>query len=202
MLTTKEIVENHKRYLERIEIYRKRGLNTIESRRFILKVAGPLRDRILEVGVGRGYTTLALVKAGYKLIGIDIDREMIETASLNLAYEGLLSKTKFFMMNAESLAFKDSSFDTIIAVDVLHHLKEPKQILFEMNRVLKRSGKLILADLNERGRKIVDSVHKEEGRSHTFSTNREYIYEVINSMGYKTRDYEDNCYWILVSEKL
>lgn len=198
----KEIAENYKQRLERIELYKKRGLDFIKSRRFILKVARPLTGKILEIGVGSGYTTLALARAGYNFTGIDTDREMIERTSLNLAHEGLASKVRFCLMDARYLSFGNSSFNNVLAVDVFHHFKKFRQVLMEMDRILEGGGKLILSDFNEAGRKIVDSVHKEEGRVHEcFSTSREDICDFINSMGYKTRHYEDNCHWVLVSQE-
>ena len=54
----------------------------------------------------------------------------------------------------------------MIAVNLFHHINNPDRILTEINRVLKNGGKLIVSDFNKKGRKIVNSLHKGEGRNH------------------------------------
>jgi SAM-dependent methyltransferase len=44
----------------------------------------------------------------------------------------------------EALPLPDASFDTLILSDVLEHIAEPQLLWFEMARILKPSGKLIL----------------------------------------------------------
>ncbi len=44
----------------------------------------------------------------------------------------------------ERLPFQDEDVDTIILSDVLEHLPEPQKLWFEMNRILKRNGKVLM----------------------------------------------------------
>ena len=48
--------------------------------------------------------------------------------------------------DAQSLPFKDKSFDNIIAMDVLHHIERPIRFFKEVERVLTKNGKLILLE--------------------------------------------------------
>ena len=51
----------------------------------------------------------------------------------------------FFIIDAnKDLPLQNDSADLIILTEVLEHLKEPKKILFEANRILKKDGLLIL----------------------------------------------------------
>ena len=50
-LSTEEIEENHKHFIERISLYRKKGLDFDENRKFILEKIKPLKGNILEIGV-------------------------------------------------------------------------------------------------------------------------------------------------------
>jgi ubiquinone/menaquinone biosynthesis C-methylase UbiE len=114
---------------ERTELYRQKALDRLKTRQFILHLAHHLRSNILEIGAGRGYTTLTLAKLRYEVGGVDNDEEMLKITALNLTYYGLLRQVRLFKMDATSLLFEDLSFNNIITVDVFHHLKEPKQIL-------------------------------------------------------------------------
>lgn len=48
--------------------------------------------------------------------------------------------------DAQSLPFKDNSFDNIVAMDVLHHIERPIRFFKEAERVLRTGGRLILLE--------------------------------------------------------
>lgn len=200
--THKEIVENHKYFKERVKLYKKLGLDFAKTGDFILKKAQPLNNNILEIGSGNGYMALALAKGSYKFISIDNDRGSLKKAALNLAYERLLSSVEFHTMDARSLSFEDESFHTIVIVNFFHHIKDVDDILFEIDRVLCASGKFVIADFNKRGMKIIDGVHRNEGRAHENSgISNDCISSYFKSLGYKIEDYKEKHHWILVGEK-
>ena len=201
-LSAQEIEENHKHFSERVSLYKKKGLDSAESRKFILEKVRPLEGSILEIGTGTGYTTLVLAKAGYTFVSIDKDRETLKTAALNLAYEKLLSHVKFYVMNGKSLAFENGSFKNIVVVDLFHHIDEIDKVLSEIDRVLCADGKVVIADFNRKGMDIVGTVHKEEGRIHEdCSTEMDYIRSYFRGLGYDIKNFDDRCHWILIGRK-
>ena len=201
-LKPQEIEENHQHFSERVSLYKKRGLDFLRAREFILEKAGALQGSILEIGTGTGYTTLTLAKAGYKFITIDPDQEALKTTALNLAYENLLSCVKFFVMDGKCLDFPNSSFKNVVIVNLFHHISGVNKLLSEADRILRIDGKLILADFNRKGMKIVNSVHKEEGRIHEdFSVSKEYVYSYFHSLGYDLECYEDSYHWLIIAKK-
>lgn len=54
-------------------------------------------------------------------------------------------KTYKVNLNKEKLPFKDNSFDTVIAGEVIEHVENPSFLLREINRVLEDKGKLIIS---------------------------------------------------------
>ncbi len=48
--------------------------------------------------------------------------------------------------DAQALPFRDSSFDNIVAVDVLHHLERPQRFFSEAARVLRPGGRIVLVE--------------------------------------------------------
>jgi len=48
--------------------------------------------------------------------------------------------------DAQALPFQDSSFDNIVAVDVLHHIERPQRFFSEAGRVLRPGGRIILVE--------------------------------------------------------
>ena len=201
-LSHKEVEENHQRFSERLLLYKNRGLDFLSSREFILTKAAPLEGSILEIGSGKGYTTLCLAKTGYEFIAIDKDRESLKTTALNLAYQNVLAKVKLYLMDGKSLAFRNGSFKTVVAVGLFHHLTDVDKMFAETDRVLVSNGKAVLADFNREGMSIIDSVHREEGNTHEDSgISKNYVYSYFHGLGYEIRSYQDKCHWVLIAEK-
>ncbi len=48
--------------------------------------------------------------------------------------------------DAQALPFRDSNFDNIVAVDVLHHIERPQRFFSEADRVLRPGGRIILVE--------------------------------------------------------
>ena len=161
-----EILENHKRYLEREKTYKDFGYDMDKERGFVLEQAKPLYGKILEVGTGKGHFALVLAKQGYSFVTLDISEEEQHFAKLNLAYFGLEKLANFRIENGEHTSFTDGSFDTIFSVNVLHHLGNPYQVIDELIRVLSQKGKLVLSDFTEEGFRMIGKIHALENKTH------------------------------------
>ncbi|MCD4779305.1 MAG: class I SAM-dependent methyltransferase [Candidatus Omnitrophica bacterium] len=48
--------------------------------------------------------------------------------------------------NAEAIPFRDHSVDAFFMIDVLHHIKNPAKIIQEMNRCLKKGGRVLMTE--------------------------------------------------------
>jgi len=98
--------------------------------------------KILDVGCGTGYGS-AILSEKAKVIGIDNNREAIEFAKKNYG-----KKITFKIGTAENLTIKNNAFETVLAFEVIEHLKYPQIALNEIKRVLKPEGKFILSTPN------------------------------------------------------
>ena len=85
---------------------------------------------ILNVGAGGDVQSrLDLLKSDNKIISIDVDK----------------SRNPDFVMDVLKLDFEDNFFDYVFLIEVLEHVKNPFIALSEINRVLKKGGKLIMS---------------------------------------------------------
>jgi len=168
----KAVIENHKKYLARVNFYRSFGYDLEKERDFILDNSLPFSGEILEIGTGKGHFALALAKRGFSFISIDISEEEQEIAKLNMQYFGLEKHAAFRIENAQNLTFPDQSFDTIFSVNVFHHLEKPFAVLDEIVRLLRPAGKVVLSDFSEKGLEIINMCHTHEGRKHDYFEHR------------------------------
>jgi len=168
----KEVLENHKKYLERINFYRSFGYDLEKERDFILDKSLPISGKILEIGTGKGHFALALAKRGFSFISIDISSEEQKIAKLNMQYFGLEKQAVFRIENAQHLSFPEPSLLTIFSINVFHHLENPLAVLDEMVRLLQLAGKAVLSDFSTEGLEIINMCHTQEGRKHDYFKHR------------------------------
>ena len=162
----KEVLENHKRYLERKTLYKSFGCDVDQERAFIIEKAQPIYGDILEAGTGKGHFALVLAKQGYRFTTFDISEQEQKFARLNLKYFRLDHLVDFRIENGEHLSFKDKSFDIIFSINTFHHLVNPYKVLDELIRLLSFEGKLVLSDFTKEGMALMDKIHASEGNKH------------------------------------
>jgi ubiquinone/menaquinone biosynthesis C-methylase UbiE len=195
-----ELLENHKKYLERITIYKKFGYDIDRERTFVLEKSKPLNGNILEVGTGKGYFTMELARKGYKVISVDISYNELNFALLNLEYFGLENQVTLRIDDAENLSFENGSFDVVLAINVIHHLKKPLKAIDEFVRVVKPKGKIILSDFNREGFKMMEKIHASEERKHEVGeVTLSEIGDYLENQGFSIRKHQSEFQDIVVA---
>lgn len=112
------------------------------ARRSILRrlldglMSGTVRPRILDVGCGTGATMGFLEQFG-EVTGIDLSATAIE-------YCRQQGRERLCLADGQNLPFADESFDLVVALDLLEHLEYEEVGLWEMWRVLKNEGRLVV----------------------------------------------------------
>lgn len=95
-------------------------------------------DALLDVGGGTGRVSI--------LFNGRVKKMFIVDSSINMLREAKEKGIKTVNSNSERLPFPDESFQRIIIVDALHHVKNQKETLAEMWRVLRKGGKIIIEE--------------------------------------------------------
>ena len=122
---------------------------------------GPLNkdEIVLDIGCGAGVDTLiAAIAVGPQgsVTGIDLIPEMLKRARANLRKTSLKNVT-FQKGSAERLPFSDETFDVVISNGVFNLIPDKAMALKEVFRVLKSSGRFLLADQILMGEMPVDT---------------------------------------------
>lgn len=100
-----------------------------------LELLAPEReDKILEIGCSDGELVKILRNYADEVVGIDINREVIESSGVKGLKVGA----------AEELEFEAACFDKVVLVHVIEHLPDLRMVFVEIERVLKKGGMCVL----------------------------------------------------------
>ncbi len=100
----------------------------------------PLRGWVLDIACGGGFL-LDVIPDRRKYLGVDMSEEVIRHAKAH--YDGA-----FMRMDARRMAFQDNTFDSCIAMDIFHHIRDEDAdpILKDIERILTTDGRLLVTD--------------------------------------------------------
>lgn len=143
---------NHKELIrtefsKQAEAYSKSYISNQEALSLIVQES-ELRegDLILDVATGTGFLAIELARHSRRVIGIDITSAMLARASKAKGEKGI-PNLSLLMADGESLPFHDETFDVVSCRLGIHHFPGPRRQIFEMKRVAKARGKVVIADI-------------------------------------------------------
>jgi SAM-dependent methyltransferase len=103
--------------------------------------------RVVDVGCGFGWSTLALARAypGAEVHGIDVDGPSVAAARAAAAEAGLESRVRFHLADAAELAAAEP-FDAAFAFECVHDLPRPAAVLESVRRAMRPDGVVVVMD--------------------------------------------------------
>jgi phosphatidylethanolamine/phosphatidyl-N-methylethanolamine N-methyltransferase len=116
-----------------------------QGRQSTIAEADRIGGRILDVGVGTGLSLLDY-SPSTRICGVDISEPMLRKAQARVRAKKLGNVETLAVMDAKNLAFKDASFDAVVAQYVITAVPDPEATLDDFVRVLKPDGELILVN--------------------------------------------------------
>jgi len=130
------------------EIYRTRQAMVLA---WIDDLALAPSSRVLEVGCGAGFLSVALAQRGLRVQAIDSAEAMVELARQHAVESGATQLLSVDIGDVYALAFEESSFDLVVAIGVIPWLARPELAIREMARVTRPGSQVLLADSNQEG---------------------------------------------------
>lgn len=103
--------------------------------------------RVLDLGVGPGWTSVFLARRGYQVVGQDICADMIELANRNRDRYAAQSAT-FVVQDYEAMQYR-AEFDAAVFYDALHHAENERTALGAVYAALKPGGICIAIEPGE-----------------------------------------------------
>jgi ubiquinone/menaquinone biosynthesis C-methylase UbiE len=132
-------------------------------------VSGDVLD--IACGVGYGSYYLAAGPAVASVIGVDISAEAVRYARRKFVHEKLSYRTG----NALAMPFADASFNAVVSLETLEHIRAVPEFLAEVKRVLRPGGVFIVSVPNKK-------FHTDVGFKNKFHFNEMYYQEFRSQM--------------------
>jgi len=107
-----------------------------------LVISGLRGTCILDAGCGKGWLSVCAWEEGFDVYSLDIAKNVIKESSF--IFKEKDASIKLMRTSLLGMPFSDSSFDSIMCINVLEHIPEVNSAMSEMKRVLKKAGRLIL----------------------------------------------------------
>ena len=133
---------------------------------------------VLDLGCNIGYGSNILKGNAANVIGVDVSTSAIESAVRQFLCEGL----DFKVIDGKSLPFNDDTFDYVISCEVIEHIVDTKQYIYEIKRVLKDRGSVVFTTPNAKLR--LDPGMKPWNKFHVREYNSSEIRDLLS--GYFT----------------
>lgn len=109
------------------------------------KLLGSIKGkRVLDIGCGTGRIIQMLRDAGAKIVALDISEEMIKAVGQKFP------SVECVVGDSDEMPFEDESFDLVLGLFWIVHLGDLRASFDEVYRVLKKGGRFILSNINQR----------------------------------------------------
>ncbi len=110
----------------------------------VQELINPARGTALDVGAGRGISSFALARDGWKTVALEPDpSNVVGAGAIRMLAAEADIPIQVVETWGEALPFEDSSFDLVHVRQTLHHARNLTQLCREIGRVLKSGGKMI-----------------------------------------------------------
>ena len=102
---------------------------------------------VLDLACGSGHQTLAWSERGYRVTGLDFDRDLMLAGRARLERAGA-APAAWTQADATSLPFRTGSFDLVFNNSLLEHVPAWRPVLAETARVLRPGGVFVMYTTN------------------------------------------------------
>ncbi len=154
----------------------------------------PKHSTILEVGCGWGRIVFECLKRGYNVVGIDINKNEVESLKKKFSGIKINERVKIFQENILSTFFKDNTFSAIIMQGILSalHKNNRNTALREIHRTLAPFGYIHIAEFEFISN---DPLMQKRYRKDKIITKEWGTLSIRNGYGqelYRTHNFEEN----------
>ncbi|MGI6020923.1 MAG: class I SAM-dependent methyltransferase [Lachnospiraceae bacterium] len=142
---------------------------------------------VLETACSAGMASRSIAKHSGFVEACDLSEKMIAKAKKRYCPPNL----HFSVQDVEALPYGENCFDAVVYINGLHVVEKPERALYEIRRVLKPGGILIIPDLVYEGGKVArlkaDLLRKTFVHTYHRWKTREYM-QLISDAGFAIKE--------------
>jgi 2-polyprenyl-3-methyl-5-hydroxy-6-metoxy-1,4-benzoquinol methylase len=101
---------------------------------------------VVDLGCGSGYGTEVMADSVRRIVGLDVDREVVDALNRSNRKENL----QFQAFDGTRVPLSDASVDAVVSLQVIEHVADVPRFLEEIHRILKPSGEAMFTTPNRR----------------------------------------------------
>jgi ubiquinone/menaquinone biosynthesis C-methylase UbiE len=147
------------------------------------------KGKVLDLGSGSGRHLMKLKNA--KMYLVDFSKEMIELAKKNAKEKNI--DAEFSVSKMSKLPYENNFFDSAICISALHCVEttgEREKIVEELYRVLKSSGKVLIAVWNKNSKRFRGKNEKrigwrDSGKRYYYLYSEDEIHDFFRKKGFE-----------------
>jgi len=100
-------------------------------------------DRVVNLGCGEGPQAIVYAGKYREMVGIDINKDRLRKSHETMRIYNVQDYATL-CANVEKIPLLSFSFDKAIAIDIIEHVQNPRNLCLEANRLLSVNGKLLI----------------------------------------------------------
>ena len=112
--------------------------------------------KILDIGCGGGLLCEPLNRLGATITGIDASNNNIEVAKLHSKEMNL--NIKYIHAAPENLDLKNNTYDAVLCMEVVEHLKDVNLFIENCSKLIKKNGIMFIATINKNLKSYIFSI--------------------------------------------
>ena len=112
--------------------------------------------KILDIGCGGGLLCEPLNRLGSTITGIDASNNNIEVAKLHSKEMNL--NIKYIHAAPENLDLKNNTYDAVLCMEVVEHLKDVNLFIENCSKLIKKNGIMFIATINKNLKSYIFSI--------------------------------------------
>ena len=132
---------------------------------------------ILDAGCGYGYGAFILSKKAKKVIAVDISTEALDYAKNRYKRKNI----EYLLGDLETIDLSKFTFDFIICLEVIEHIKNPLLVLRKFRKWIKKKGFLLISTPNGKNQYATNPYHVR-------TYGEEEIIKILKKSGFKVNE--------------
>ncbi len=117
---------------------------------------------IVDLGCGTGFSSEILIENGYRVIGIDILKDMLLKAKSKKNFLKKEKELELILADINYLPIKQASIDHIVSISAYNFIIHRKDLINDISKTVNNTARYMKKILKHRGRIIIEFYPKDE----------------------------------------